>query len=136
MSGKPVSPESVIDCPLGDLSLIDIENRSERTFRKTPPNLNTFPAVLVLYAIRSMQEHFADGNDQQSEIPIETLLNGPFSPGRVYNLDSVGLLDKLYELQNNDYLRINRTAGLDVVRILTEGLSKEECLRWYYDLIG
>lgn len=136
MSGKPVSPESVIDCPLGDLGLIAIENLSQRTFRKTPPNLNSLPAVLVLYAICSMQEHLDDDSERQSEIPIETLLNGPFSPGRVYNLDSVGLLDKLYELQNNDYLRINRTAGLDVVRILTEDLSKEECLRWYYDLIG
>ena len=136
MNGKPISPESVIDCPLSDLGLIDIESRSNRTFRKTPPNLNSLPAILVLYAICSMQEHLADSRDRQTEIPIETLLNGPFSPGRVYNLDSVGLLDKLYELQNSDYLRINRTAGLDVVRILTEGLSKEECLRWYYDLIG
>jgi hypothetical protein len=136
MSGKPVSPESVIDCPLGDLGLVDIENRSERTFRKTPPNLNTLPAVLVLYAICSMREHMAHDDALQAEIPIETLLNGPFSPGRVYNLDSVGLLDKLYELQNNDCLRINRTAGLDVVRILTDDLTKEECLRWYYDLIG
>lgn len=136
MSGKPVSPESVLDCPLGDLGLVDIENRSERTFRKTPPNLNTLPAVLVLFAICSMREHLADGSGRQAEIPIETLLNGPFSPGRVYNLDSVGLLDKLYELQNNDCLRINRTAGLDVVRILTDDLTKEECLRWYYDLIG
>ena len=136
MSGKPVSPESVLDCPLGDLGLVYIENRSERTFRKTPPNLNTLPAVLVLFAICSMREHLADGSGRQAEIPIETLLNGPFSPGRVYNLDSVGLLDKLYELQNNDCLRINRTAGLDVVRILTDDLTKEECLRWYYDLIG
>ena len=136
MSGKPVSPESVLDCPLGDLGLVDIENRSERTFRKTPPNLNTLPAVLVLFAICSMREHLADGSGRQAEIPIETLLNGPFSPGRVYNLDSVGLLDKLYELQNNDCLRIKRTAGLDVVRILTDDLTKEECLRWYYDLIG
>lgn len=136
MSGKPVSPESVLDCPLGDLGLVDIENRSERTFRKTPPNLNTLPAVLVLFAICSMREHLADGSGRQAEIPIETLLNGPFSPVRVYNLDSVGLLDKLYELQNNDCLRINRTAGLDVVRILTDDLTKEECLRWYYDLIG
>jgi hypothetical protein len=135
-SGKAVSPESVIDCPLGELGLVDVESRSDRTYRKTPPNMNTLPATLVLYAICSMREHLAEeGQPLQAEIPLETLLNGPYSPGRVYNLDSVGLLDKLYELQNDDYLRINRTAGLDVVRILTDDLNKEECLRWYYELM-
>lgn len=135
-SGKAVSPESVIDCPLGELGLVDVESRSDRTYRKTPPNMNTLPATLVLYAICSMREHLAEeGQPLQAEIPLETLLNGPYSPGRVYNLDSVGLLDKLYELQNDDYLRINRTAGLDVVRILADDLNKEECLRWYYELM-
>lgn len=135
-SGKAVSPESVIDCPLGELGLVDVESRSDRTYRKTPPNTNTLPATLVLYAICSMREHLAEeGQPPQAEIPLETLLNGPYSPGRVYNLDSVGLLDKLYELQNDDYLRINRTAGLDVVRILADDLNKEECLRWYYELM-
>lgn len=135
-SGKAVSPESVIDCPLGELGLVDVESRSDRTYRKTPPNMNTLPATLVLYAICSMREHLAEeGQPLQAEIPLETLLSGPYSPGRVYNLDSVGLLDKLYELQNDDYLRINRTAGLDVVRILADDLNKEECLHWYYELM-
>lgn len=135
-SGKAVSPESVIDCPLGELGLVDVESRSDRTYRKTPPNMNMLPATLVLYVICSMREHLAEeGQPLQAEIPLETLLNGPYSPGRVYNLDSVGLLDKLYELQNDDYLRINRTAGLDVVRILADDLNKEECLRWYYELM-
>ncbi|WP_282742558.1 DUF4007 family protein [Olsenella uli] len=136
-SSKAISPESVIDCPLGELGLIDVESRADRTYRKTPPNINALPAILVLYAICSMQEHLAgEGQPVQDEVPLEALLNGPCSPGRVFNLDSVGLLDKLYELQNSDYLRINRTAGLDVVHILADGLAKEECLRRYYELMG
>ena len=104
------------------IGLIDIESRSNRTFRKTPPNLNSLPAILVLYAICSMQEHLADSRDRQTEIPIETLLNGPFSPGRVYNLDSVGLLDKLYELsEGQGQIRID---GVNLRDIRTDHLRR------------
>ena len=50
MNGKPISPESVIDCPLSDLGLNDIESRSTSTFRTTTHTLNSPPPILVPYA--------------------------------------------------------------------------------------
>lgn len=136
-SKKAVSPESVIDCPLGELGLVDVENRVDKTYRKIPANPRTLPSLLVLYAICSMREHLQkDGVDFADEMRLETLLDGPYSPGRIFTLDSVGLLDKLYELENDGHLRINRTAGLDVVRLSTAGLSRNDCLARYYDIIG
>lgn len=130
---KSVSPESVIDCPLGDLGLVGVEGRSGKTFRKTPPNPATLPALLVLYCICAMAQA---REDLGSEIRLSDLLEAPCSPGKVYNLDAVGLLSKLYELENDGYIRINRTAGLDVIRLCEPGMTAEDCLDRYYDLIG
>lgn len=137
LSSKVVSPESVIDCPLGELSLVDVENRSDKTYRKMPANQGMLPSLLVLYAICSMREHLVqDGTDVSDEMRLETLLDGPYSPGRVFTLDSVGLLGKLYELENDGYLRINRTAGLDVVRLSHSDMGAQGCLERYYEVIG
>lgn len=136
-SRKAISPESVIDCPLGELGLLDVESRADKTYRKIPANPRTLPPLLVLYAICSMREHLQnDGVDLSDEMRMETLLDGPYSPGRIFTLDSIGLLDKLYELENDGYLRINRTAGLDVVRLSDADLSRQDCLARYYDVIG
>lgn len=136
-SGKIVSPESVIDCPLGELGLVDVEDRTAKTYRKKPSNLVTLPSLLVLYAICLGRDRLQiEGVETQGEIRLERLLDGYCMPGRLYNLDSVGLLTKLYELENDGYLRINRTAGLDVIRLAEPDLHKEDCLTRYYDMIG
>lgn len=132
-NGKPVSPESVIDCPLGELGLIDEESTSDKTYRKRPANPGVLPSLLVLYAICSAREN---QENPESEVKLETLLDDPCMPGRLYNLDSVALLTKLYELESDGYLRINRTAGLDVIRLTFPDMGKEECLAKYYELIG
>ncbi len=132
---RPVSPESVIDCPLGELGLVAVESRIGNTYslRKTPPSLATLPPLLVLYCVCALAQAREDlGN----EIKLGELLDAPCSPGKVYNLDAVGLLTKLYELENDGYIRINRTAGLDVIRLCEPGMTAEDCLARYYDLIG
>lgn len=133
MSGRAGSPENTIDCPLGELGLVDVDGRSAKTYRKKPANLATLPSLLVLYAICSARE--LDGS-YGTEIKLEALLEDSCMPGRLYNLDSVALLTKLYELESDGYVRINRTAGLDVVRLTQPSMNKEECLLQYYELIG
>lgn len=136
-SNRHTSPESVIDCPLGELGLVDVENRSTKTYRKKPANLGTLPSALVLYSIcPSRMQLEDDGDDIERELKLEALLDGPCMPGRVYNLDSVALLTKLYELENEGMLRINRTAGLDVIRLTNPRMTKEDCLANYYKMIG
>lgn len=135
LSGKPASPENVIDCPLGDLGVLDIDNRSLKTYRKKPANLATLPGMIVLYAIsRKIEiERELDGKWLDStEISLEELLSGRFSPGRLFNLDSVALLSKLYELENDGCIRLNRTAGSDVVRVNDDFINSNRCLMNYY----
>ena len=132
---KASSPESVIDCPLGDLGLIETDDKAGKTFRKLPPLPSKLPSLLVLYAIRAMCER-SEELSGRAELRLETLLDAPSSPGRLFNLDSIALLSKLYELENDGYLRIVRTAGLDVVRLNDSLPHKEDCLARYYEIIG
>ena len=140
LGGKPVSPENVIDCPLGDLGILDVDSRQNRTFRKKPANQSSLPALLVLYAIYEMIE--SDKWDEHHawcesfEVPLDELLGAKYSPGLLYNLDSIALLEKLYELENEGYLKINRTAGSDVVRISDPCMGSLACLSKYYEMIG
>lgn len=140
LDGKPVSPENVIDCPFGDLGIVDIDNRQLRTFRKKPANLSSLPSLLVLYSIMGMLERERELDERAwsrgNEIPLDELLNGRFSPGLLFNLDSIALLSKLYELETDGYIRINRTAGSDVVRLCNPEFDSYECLARYYELIG
>ena len=132
-SSKVSSPENTIDCPLGELGLVDVDDRTAKTYRKRPANISSLPALLVLYAICSAREMTGH---HESEVRLESLLDDPCMPGRLYNLDSVALLTKLYELEGDGRIRINRTAGLDVVRLSQPAMRKEDCLRAYYELIG
>lgn len=140
LTGRDASPESVIDSPLGDLGILDVENIAEagakdrgRLYRKKPASPSSLPSIMVLYAIVGQVEQ---REELGKEILIEDLLSGRFSPGKLFNLDSVALLDMLYELENDGYLRLNRTAGSDVVRIEDPNMSRIDCLKKYYEIIG
>ncbi|MBR3316189.1 MAG: DUF4007 family protein [Atopobiaceae bacterium] len=136
-SNKRHSPESIIDCPLSELGLMDVESRAAKTYRKKPANLGMLPSLLVLYPTCPTENQLKKTeSNPEREIKLEALLNAAYGPGRIYNLDSVALLTKLYELESDEKLRINRTAGLDVVRLADPRMTKEDCLCEYYDWIG
>lgn len=138
-NGKRLLPESVIDCPLGELGILEPEEARAGVYRKRQASAAALPSLLVLFAILNAVEKMSDCYPVQAnktiEIPIDDLLNGRYSPGRLFNLDSVTLLSKLYELENDEYVRINRTAGTDVVRVINP-MTQWECLTKYYELIG
>lgn len=130
LTGKRESPESVIDSPLGELKLIAVEGKgANRQYRKMPTVPLMLPNSMILYAISKMA-------GSKEELPIESLLNDPCSPGRLFNLDSISLLTKLYELQDSEKLHITRTAGLDVVRPSDPTAEPYQCLLAYYQSIA
>lgn len=135
LKGRPSSPENLIDCPLGDLGLVEVDNRTRKTYRKCAPTPGALPREMVAYAILRKLER--DGLDAAgAEVPIEGLLTERLSPGRLMNLDSQSLLPKLYELEDAGFARVVRTAGLDVVRLCDDPGTPEDQLRAYYDRLG
>lgn len=123
-----ISPENNIDCPLGELGLLDIANRKKRTFKKTIPAAKTFNPWVVLAIIQEQ----ADG---RKEIGLNELLTSPCNIGRVFNLDAITMLDVLHDVENIGELKIIRTAGLDVIH-LNRQRTFIECIDNYYKSIS
>ena len=54
-----------------------------------------------------------------------------FSLCKTFNLDAISMLDVLYQVERIGKIKINRTAGLDVIHIL-EDLTFQDCVDAYY----
>jgi hypothetical protein len=122
-----VSPENNIDCPFGELGLIDIANKKKKTYKKSIPSARSFNPWAVLAVIVDQ----ADGRD---EIGLNELLTTPCNIGKVFNLDAITMLDILHEIERIGKIKIIRTAGLDVIHI-NEQLTFDDCVRRYYETI-
>ncbi len=122
-----VSPENNIDCPFGELGLIDIANKKQKTYKKTIPSAKSLNPWVV-YAVIMDQ---ADGRD---EIGLNELLTKPKNIGKVFNLDAITMLDILHEVENAGLIKIIRTAGLDVIH-LNKQMTFDDCVAKYYETI-
>jgi len=125
---EKVSPENNIDCPFGELGLVDIANKKKKTFKKSIPAAKSFNPWVVLSVIVEQ----ADGRE---EIGLNELLTNPCNIGKIYNLDAITMLDILHDIENLEMLKIIRTAGLDVIHI-SKQMTFIECVEKYYDSIS
>ena len=123
-----VSPENNIECPFGELGLVDIANRKKRTYKKSIPAAKSFNPWVILAVIMDQSK----GN---REISLNDLLTKECNIGRVFNLDAITMLDVLHEIENMGMIKIIRTAGLDVIH-LNEQMSFERCVEKYYEIIS
>ncbi len=123
-----VAPESNIDCPFGELGLIDILSKEKKTYRKAIPTANSINPWVALAVI-------VDQANGAKEISLNELLTAPCNIGRAFNLDVITMLDVLYQIEKMNKIKINRTAGLDVIRILDE-LNFQDCVDAYYNSIN
>lgn len=119
-----VSPENNIDCPFGELGLVDIMNKRKKTYKKSIPAGNTLNPYVVLAVI-------VDNAGGRDEISLNELLTAPCNIGKVFNLDSITMLDVLYRIEKLGLIKINRTAGLDVIAI-QEQLGFYDCVERFY----
>ena len=125
---EKVSPENNIDCPFGELGLVDILSRRNKTYKKSIPSANTFNPWVALAVIM-------DQAGTRRELSLNELLNSPNNIGKVFNLDSVNMLDILYEIEKLGVIKINRTAGLDVINIISD-YTFMDCVDKYYESIN
>lgn len=122
-----VSAENNIDCPFGEMGLIDIikRNRSNTIYKKTIPSPASFNPWVILAVIH-------DNANGRKEIGLNELLTNEKNIGRIFNLDSIAMLDILHAVESTGELKIIRTAGLDVIN-LTNHYNFEECVSHYYE---
>jgi len=125
---EKVQPESNIDCPLGELGLIDIVNKKNKIYKKCTPKKDTLHPLVLLAVI-------LDNAGGKKEVKISAIQNDRNNAGKIFNLDIITLVNLLNRLDSLGYVKVIRTAGLDVVRIERE-MSFLECVREYYRIIN
>mgnify|MGYP000192438942 FL=1 len=125
---EKVQPESNIDCPFGELGLIDIANKKDKLYKKTTPKKDLIHPLVVLAVILDQ----ANGKD---EIKISAIQNDPCNVGKIFNLDIITLTALLYKIELMGYIKVVRTAGLDIIRIIKD-TSFIECIKDYYQAIN
>jgi len=123
-----VHPESNIDCPFGELSLVDIANKKAKTYKKSVPKLDSLHPLVVLAVIIDQ----AQGN---REIKISAIQNDRNNVGKIFNLDIITLTNLLNKIEHMGYIKVIRTAGLDVINIDTD-IDFLGCVREYYTAIN
>jgi hypothetical protein len=123
-----VHPESNIDCPLGELSLVDIVNKKAKTYKKSVPKLDSIHPLVVLSVI-------VDQAKGEKQIKISSIQNDKCNAGKVFNLDIITLTSLLNKIELMGYIKVVRTAGLDVIDIERE-IDFLGCVREYYSAIN
>lgn len=123
-SSKRISPENNIDCPLGEMGLIDLLNKDKKTYKKTTPPVSSLDPWVV-YAV------IMDNANGRIEIGLNELLTSECNIGKVFNLDAIAMIDTLHNIERLGLLKIIRTAGLDIVHI-NKSMSFIDCVEEYY----
>ncbi|MFQ6041412.1 MAG: DUF4007 family protein [Candidatus Poribacteria bacterium] len=127
------SPESLLECPLSTLGLITKIDKNK--FRLSPPDIERFDPILILYVLLSQQQQ---RRPEQVTVNLYDALTEPGNVGRVFNLDAVLLSELLMRLSSEydeEFLRLERTAGLDSI-VFRNTLTPLSALTIYYERRG
>ncbi len=124
ISPGKVSPENNIDCPFGELGLIDVLDNKNKIYRKAIPAADSFNPWVILAII-------VDQANGEKSILLNDLLTKKCNIGRTFNLDAICMMDILYNVEKTGKIKIVRTAGLDIIQILDD-ITFEDCVDNYY----
>lgn len=125
---EKVKPESNIDCPLGELGLIDIISKKNRLYKKCTPKKDTLHPLILLAVI-------LDNAKGEKEIKISSIQSNKNNAGKIFNLDIITLVNLLNKIETMGYIKVIRTAGLDIIRI-EQNIDFLECVQEYYKAIN
>ena len=118
---EQVDPEDKNVSPFASLELV--KNMDGR-YAKCHPNKRKFSEMLVLYEL-SLLEKGSDG------ISIEDVIFGENGLANVYNLTSIMANEMLDKLDDAGYIRVDRTAGLDMIYFVKD-IPSDEVIEIYY----
>lgn len=115
-------PEDKSNSPLSQLGLI--KSNSGR-YSKNHPNRKAVNELIILQELAYLLE----GKDT---IAIEDAINGENGLARIYQISTVRAYEILDRLDALEYIRVNRTAGLDVI-YKTKDFSAISIIEEYYN---
>ena len=116
-----IDPEEKSTSPFAQLGLI---KKNDNRFVKSHPDRRGVPDDIILYELALL---FSDADS----ISIESLISGEKSVAYIYHLPAMAINEILDKLDSLGYIRVNRTAGLDVVYKVTD-FSDKTVIENYY----
>lgn len=130
---EKVKPESNIASPFSELGVIDVVGKEKNgshliIYRKNAPKKDMLHPLILLAVI-------LDKAQGESEVRISSIQNEYGNAGKAFNLDIINLTALLYKIELLGHIKVNRTAGLDVINILTEW-NFLDCVKEYYRVIN
>ena len=121
------SPESNIESPLTELGLIKLLDKKNKIYSKTAPSLATINPLIILAII------IKENKDKKNkDIKISKLEKEPCNIGKIFNLNNIQVAQYLDKLQNLGYIKVIRSAGLDIINLKTD-LTFNDCVKKYYE---
>lgn len=112
-NSSEINPENNLGCPLQELGLIEISDPKEKTYRLTRRNLKEMPLDLFWFCLKSFMEQA----DKGTEVSIDSVLTEEKSLGKVFNLGLGETIQVLEALQNEGYIFMSKTAGLNYISL-------------------
>lgn len=105
-TGDPADdPEDKRSSPFEDLGLVV---QSGKKYRKGRPSTLSLAPLAFLYLI-------IDKLNQEKSLQIDSIAEDDNMPGKVFNLTRIVINDYLDRLKKAGYIKVDRTAGLDIV---------------------
>lgn len=120
-SNDKSDPEDKNVSPFTKLALV---KKTEGRYVKNHPNKKMFSEIIVLFEL-------AQRMIQQEGVSIEDVVSGEKGLTKIYNMSSVMANDYFDKLDAAGYIRVNRTAGLDMIYPVKK-LNPMKILEEYY----
>jgi len=106
-------PEDKILSPFNDLLLI---RKNGNDYIKAQPDIRLIPDEVILYEIAvCFEEEFANKKNGERSISISKISDGENKLKNIYNLSQIAINQKLNRLEAAGFIKIDRTARLDMV---------------------
>lgn len=114
-------PEDKSQSPFANLGLV---KNTENLYSQTSPKRRDIDEWVVLYELAEMML-------DKNEISIERVLNGTCGISHIYQVKPVLANELLDRLDAAEYIRVDRTAGLDMI-YRTKAFTTESVMADYY----
>lgn len=114
-------PEDKSQSPFANLGLV---KNTENHYSQTSPKRRDIDEWVVLYELAEMMR-------DKNEISIERVLNGTCGISHIYQVKPVLANELLDRLDAAEYIRVDRTAGLDMI-YRTKAFTTESVMADYY----
>ncbi|MBP1925268.1 hypothetical protein J2Z76_001125 [Sedimentibacter acidaminivorans] len=120
--GNNEDPE---DKNISPFSILGLLYRKEDVYYRNQPDLRKINYWIVLYELCCLFE-------REDSISIDRISVGDESLGNIYNLSRVTVNEFLDRLDSLNYIKVDRTAGLDMI-YKKSNITAESVIRSYYN---